>query len=146
MLKSAMMNLSLQERHWLPWFGKTGVLAMRWATLINRRRYPVLEQTFEGIAATRVNILTCWAQQHWAFMDGVAEELMRELSQPSLSLLQGKIGQAHDFSELFVIDMAGRVRVSTYAKRNDAVDLPAKAVAEGLKARFLHGPYVDRNT
>lgn len=140
------MNLSSQERHWLPWFGKTGVLAMRWATIINRRRYAVLEQTFEGIAATRVNILKNWAHQHWAFLEGVAEELLRELPEPSMALLQTKLAQAHDFSELFVIDANGRVRVSTYAQRKDAVDLPAKAVAEGLKGRFLHGPYVDQNT
>jgi len=145
-LKSAMMNLSGQERHWLPWFSKTGVLAMRWATFINRRRYPVLEQTFEGIAATRVNVLTSWAQQHWTFLEGVAEEVKREMPQPSLGLLQAKIAQAHDFSELFIVDLDGRVRVSTYEKRKDAIDLPHEAVAEGFKNRFLHGPYVDKNT
>ena len=140
------MNLSSQERHWLPWFSKTGVLAMRWATFINRRRYPVLEQTFEGIAATRVNVLTSWAQQHWTFLEGVAEEVKREMPEPSLGLLKAKIAQAHDFSELFIIDMDGRVRVSTYENRKDAIDLPCKAVAEGFKNRFLHGPYVDKNT
>ena len=28
-LKSNRMTLSSQERHWRPWFGKTGKLAMR---------------------------------------------------------------------------------------------------------------------
>ncbi len=119
---------------------------MRWATFINSRRYPILEQTFEGVAATRVNILKTWAQQNWTFLESVTEEVVREFPEPSMALLQAKISQVHDFSELFVLDTKGRVKVSTYPKRKDAVDLSPKAVAEGLKTRFLHGPYVDQNT
>jgi len=146
MLKSAMMNLSTQEKCWLPWFGKTGALAMRWATFINRRRYAVLEQTFEGIAATRVNILTSWAQQQWAFLEGVSAELIRELPQPSSLLLQAKLTQAPDFSELFVIDTQGRVLVSSLPSRKGKQDLLPRAVASGLQGRFLHGPYIDQTT
>jgi len=146
MLKSATMNLSTQEKCWLPWFGKTGALAMRWATYINRRRYAVLEQTFEGIAATRVNILTSWAQQQWAFLEGVSAEVIRELPRPSTALLQAKLTQAPDFSELFVIDAQGRVLVSSLASRKDKQDLAPQAVASGLQGRFLHGPYIDQTT
>ena len=146
MLKSTRMDLSGQERHWLPWLGKTGKLAMRWATFINRRRYPVLEQTFEGIAATRVKILTGWATQHWAILEGLAEEVARALPAPSATLLRDKLSKSNDFSELFVIDQAGRVLASSSAHRMQVADLPSLAVAAGLKQRFLHGPYSDPGT
>ncbi len=146
MLKSDQMHLSDEERHWLPWLGKTGKLAMRWATLINRRRYPILEQTFEGIAATRVQVLTGWARQQWEHLEGMADELARELPAPSAALLKKKIGQSLDFSELFITDMTGRVIASSYVPRVGASDLSPQAVELGLKQRFLHGPYIDSKT
>lgn len=54
------MSLTSAERAWLPWLGKTGKLAMTWACFLNKRRYPILEQTFEGIAGTRVKMLRGW--------------------------------------------------------------------------------------
>lgn len=146
MKKSADMNLSASERSWLPWFGKTGKLAMGWACWLNQRRYPVLEQTFEGIAATRVKILKGWASYQWSFLETVSNEILRDIAGGSLPGLQGKITKAPDFSELFVIDTDGKVTASTYSKRLGARDLPATAISSGLKGRFLHGPYVDPNT
>ena len=64
-LKSSTMQLSAAERHWLPWFGRSGKLAMRWSCWLNRRTLPVLEQTFTSIADIRVRLLTNWAQAHW---------------------------------------------------------------------------------
>jgi methyl-accepting chemotaxis protein len=146
MLKSNAMQLSLGEKSWLPWFGKNGKFALRWSTLINRRRYPVLEQTFEGIAATRVQLLTGWAQHIWEVMEGMANEAERELPAPSSAFLQKLTKQATDFSELFVIDTMGRVVASSQTARIGATDMPRQAVELGLKQRFLHGPYVDKNT
>lgn len=146
MLKSGQMQLSDRERSWLPWFGKTGKLAMGWACRINRRRYPVLEQTFEGIAATRVKILISWTQNQWAFLESLANEVVRDLSSSSSAQLQDKLSKAPDFSELFVVDVDGRVIASSYTKRVGSTDLPPKALSIGLKEPFLHGPYVDRNT
>lgn len=146
MLKSGLMHLSHAERRWLPWFGKTGKLAMGWACYVNRRRYPVLEQTFEGIAATRVKILTVWAEQQWAFLEGLAEEVVRDFPRIDAAALQSKRALAKDFSELFVVAADGRVIVSTHAQRNGVADLPPRALAMGLKQRFLHGPYTDPAT
>ena len=117
MKKSADMNLSASERSWLPWFGKTGKLAMGWACWLNQRRYPVLEQTFEGIAATRVKILKGWASYQWSFLETVSNEILRDIAGGSLPGLQGKLAKAPDFSELFVIDTDGKVTASTYSKR-----------------------------
>ena len=66
------MSLSDKERKWLPWFGKTGKVAMRWATHVNRKRYSFLEAAFAGIAQTRVRILKDWAEQQWAHLGGFA--------------------------------------------------------------------------
>lgn len=43
---------------------------MRWATHVNRYRYAWLETAFDGIAETRVRILTDWTQQQWAHLEG----------------------------------------------------------------------------
>ena len=59
------MDLSGAERSWLPWLGKTGKLRMGWACWLNRQARPMLEQTFSGIAETRVRLLQRWADTQW---------------------------------------------------------------------------------
>ena len=39
------MSLSRKEQHWLPWFGGTGKLAMRWSCLLNRHRHDAMALT-----------------------------------------------------------------------------------------------------
>ena len=146
MLKSQHMNLTSAEHRWLPWLGKTGKLAMRWACHLNKRRYPVLEQTFEGIAGTRVRMLRGWARQQWGMLSHFAEEIIEDFPSSSATALQKKKAAFFDFSELFVIDPAGQVLASTYPKRVGAKDLLPEAVKRGLQAQFLHGPYADSQT
>jgi methyl-accepting chemotaxis protein len=146
MLQSDRMSLSSAERAWLPWFGKTGKMSMRWACYLNRRRYPVLEQTFEGIADTRVKILQGWAAQHWEFLENLATEATKDFPSLAPASFGNQLLSSSDFSELFIVSPEGQIVVSTYAKRIGMRDLPGAALAEGLKARFLHGPYVDSQT
>lgn len=143
MLKSYQMKRSAAEQSWLPWFGKNGKLALRWATLINRRRYPVQEQTFEGISTTRVQLLTNWANAQWGLLDAMLEEIQRELPAPSTALMQGLLTRMKDFSELFVIDADGNVICSSQATRPVRYNLSPKAIGTGLQQRLLHGPYID---
>ena len=138
MLKSNEMSLSPQERRWLPWLGKTGKLAMRWACFLNKRRYPVLEQTFEGIAGTRVKMLRGWAKQQWATLSHFSEEVLADFPPKGPSLLQKKKPAFFDCSELFVIDIAGTVLASTYPMRAGKRDLLPEAVRHGLQGQFLH--------
>ena len=145
MLLSENMNLSSQEKSWLPWFGNTGKLAMGWACMINRRRYPILEQTFEGIANTRVGILKGWTYSQWSFLEGLAEEMARQMPKPDTALLRSKIKQAADFSELFVVNSQGQMLASS-GRQPGVADIPTKALATGFQERFLHGPYVDSVT
>jgi methyl-accepting chemotaxis protein len=145
-LKSNEMSLSPQERRWLPWFGKTGKLSMRWACFLNKRRYPVLEQTFEGIAGTRVKMLRGWAKQQWAMLSHFSEEVLEDFPPKAATVLQKKKPTFFDSSELFVIDTEGTVLASTYPARVGKRDLLPEAVKRGLQGQFLHGPYVDPQT
>jgi len=143
MLKSEQMALSAEERRWLPWLGKTGKIAMRWATYLNRNRYDGVEQTFEGIAQTRVRILQGWADQQWSHLASLVADLQAGFPAIDADLLQEKRTLAADFSELFVIDTAGRLLASSARQRTGEASLPTPAVAKGLQERFLHGPYCD---
>jgi methyl-accepting chemotaxis protein len=145
-LKSNEMSLTAQERRWLPWLGKTGKLSMRWACFLNKRRYPVLEQTFEGIAGTRVKMLRGWAKQQWGMLDHFSEEILEDFPPKGASILQKKKPAFFDCSELFVIDVSGVVLASTYPARIGKRDLLPEAVKRGLQGQFLHGPYVDAQT
>lgn len=146
MLKSTRMNRSATEQHWLPWLGKNGKCALRWATFINRRRYPILEQTFEGIASTRKKLLLDWGSQQWLLLESLAAELCRELPVPSTRLLQNMRSRCSDISELFFVDLNGAVLASSHSNISARFNLPAKALQEGLQHPFLHGPYIDPRT
>nr|WP_019410964.1 methyl-accepting chemotaxis protein [Pseudomonas psychrophila] len=142
-LSSSSMQLSSSEKRWLPWFGKTGKLAMGWGCWLNRQAYPVLEQTFEAIAHTRVQLLHNWTHEQWEHLRELAEHVGNDLVPLDQSLLLDKLKQADDFSELFVIDLHGKVIASTWNGRNKDQPHNPRALAEGLKAPFLHGPYAD---
>lgn len=142
-LKSTAMQLSAAERHWLPWFGPTGKLAMRRACWLNRRTLPVVEQTFESIAEIRVRLLTGWAQAKWDMLADLAQQVGESFPDCDRALLEHKRRQAQDLSELALIDLEGRVTCSTAAARTGCQDLNSKAVSAGLQAPFLHGPYID---
>ncbi|ADE10311.1 methyl-accepting chemotaxis protein [Sideroxydans lithotrophicus] len=143
MLKSELMNLSPQEKRWLPWFGPTGKFAMRWATFINRRRYPILEQTFESIASTRVQTLINWANHQWALLEGMADEVRRELPAPTAALMQSLLERAPDFSEIFIAGTDGRVISSSLVSRSGASGKIPPALQTAPNKRFLYGPYID---
>ncbi len=143
MLKSKRMSLSTAERRWLPWFGRNGKLAMRWATARNVQRYPAIEQTFEAFARTRVRILTSWVEQQWTSLDGLAREMAGTWPEVTREPLLHCRQRAEAFSELFVLDPAGRVLCSTHPAREGAAAASLPALAAGLQGRFLHGPYRD---
>lgn len=141
------MKLNGAERAWLPWLGKTGKLAMGWSYLLNCRDYPTVERTFEGIAATRVDILKLWTETQWKRLAKMATLLAPELhDEANLALLHRSQSAAKDFSELFLIDAQGKVLLSTWEAHAGKQDLAPKAVQAGLKECFLHGPYNDTLT
>ncbi|MEX5685750.1 methyl-accepting chemotaxis protein [Pseudomonas silesiensis] len=142
-LSSNAMALSPSEKSWLPWFGKTGKIAMGWSCRLNRSAYPVIEQTFEAIAETRVQLLHNWTREQWEHLAELADHLGRDFACLDSAPLMDKLRQAEDFSELFVVDTAGRVIASTWSRRGNTRVEHTRALAEGLKAPFLQGPYCD---
>ena len=142
-LQSNLMHLSASERHWLPWSGPTGKLAMRWSCWLNRGVYPVVEQVFEGVAQSRVRILQNWVASHWGHLADLAANLGEAVGHVAGDVLEGKRAQLPDISELFVIDSQGRVLASTCAAHVGQQDLDGRAVARGMSEPFLHGPYRD---
>ncbi|WP_297810835.1 methyl-accepting chemotaxis protein [uncultured Methylophaga sp.] len=145
-LKSHAMNLSRAEKKWLPWFGAGGKLAMTRSTFLNRHNYAAIEKTFEGIAATRVKLLQQWAASQWDQMELLSENLLETLPEIDNTTLKERLQAAPDFSELFVIDMSGKVTHSTHSAREGLSDLSPQAVEKGLQEAFLHGPYIDEAT
>lgn len=142
-LKSETMSLSASERHWLPWFGSNNSFGLGWSCFLNRKMYPAIERTFEGIAATRVKLIQSWAESNWAHLAHLAEDFSHSLDTITPKLLQEKRQAIPDFSELFFIDKDGMVVVSSYTPRQGLRDLDYRAVQKGLRAPFLHGPYAD---
>lgn len=65
------MQLTSKERSWLPWFGQNRKLALSRSCYANKSIYPIIEQTFEGIAATRVQLLKLWTNNHWDHLAAV---------------------------------------------------------------------------
>lgn len=52
-LQSSRMNRHSGERSWLSWWGINGRLRLSWSCWLNRHRYPLMEETFTGIANSR---------------------------------------------------------------------------------------------
>tara|TARA_R110002050_G_scaffold1244_5_gene8753 strand:- start:39900 stop:42047 length:2148 start_codon:yes stop_codon:yes gene_type:complete len=145
-LKSSSMNLSLKEKKWLPWFGQTGKLAMYKSCFLNRHIYSSVEETFEGIAATRVKILNQWVDSQWEQLEFIASHISTSFPAVDLSWLNERLDSAADFSELFIINMHGEVVNSTFSEHVGLNNLATNAVKEGVNKPFLHGPYVDPMT
>ncbi len=142
-LKSHLMQLTDKEKHWLPWFGVNGKFALGWSCFINKSTYSAVEQTFEGIAATRVKLLQMWAENHWEHLHSLNNILNIDQLSANQELLIQKQQTAPDFSELFILDTNNIVITSTYQKRVGQQHEQLKALAQVKKQPFLHGPYVD---
>jgi len=134
------MNLSPVEQSWLPWFGVTGKLRMRWATYLNRQHLAALEQAFEGIAQTRVKLLTTWANQQWAHLESLAR-LVRDPSAITADWLRARLRICKDCSELFALTSDGAILASSHPSTNRR--LPPRVLAAAQSDRFLYGPYAD---
>ncbi|MDX1491877.1 MAG: methyl-accepting chemotaxis protein [Pseudohongiellaceae bacterium] len=139
------MSLSRSERNWLNWFGVNGKIKMAWSCWLNKSRYPIVEKAFESIANTRMKILQQWTNSLWESLDTLASQL-KQNRYLDAKVLENQLRRSLDVSEYFIIDADGMVLETTYSGRKGARDLNPKAVSEGLKEAFLHGPYVDPQT
>ncbi|WP_235936629.1 methyl-accepting chemotaxis protein [Marinomonas profundi] len=140
------MSLSSAERRWLPWFGSNGRFSLFRSCYLNKNTYQNVEKTFENIANTRVKLLNNWVNTQWSQLDVLLEIVGSSFPAIEQDALDERLNIVPDVSEYFVIDTQGKVLKSTYQPRIHSTDLPAAAIAAGLKDTFLHGPYIDPNT
>ena len=144
-LRSEEMNLDPAERRWLPWRGAAGKLSMGWACWINNNRYAQLEEIFNNVAETRVRLLQQWCDNQWATLQAIGRDLENAqdpLERDAMLRLKGKMADA---SELFLLDAHGHCLTSTAASM-PATATDTRALQNGLRGAFLHGPYIDRRT
>lgn len=144
-LESNKMYLSAAEKRWLPVFGRTGKIRMQWSCSFNRKSQANIESTFDGVAATRVRILTTWANTVWSRMNQVVQQKQNNIHELVSLLPLLKKGVA-DASEVFLCDAEGQIISSTQSDRNGLKHSQSKALARCQSGRFLHGPYVDELT
>ena len=136
-LQSPLMQLSARERRWLPWLGGTGKLAMGWSCWLNRHSVATVEEVFEGIAQSRARVLQSWVATLWDQLSDAAGALGADALRADTALLEAKRVQMVDLSELFVIDLQGRVVASTCGAHVGQQDLDSRAGAEGLRRQFV---------
>jgi methyl-accepting chemotaxis protein len=137
------MNLTSKERHWLPWFGINGKFKLGWSCLLNKSTYAAVEQTFEGIATTRVKLLQMWTQSHWEHLQSLTNVIDVNHIDSSRDILKNKLQSAADFSEIFIINTDGKILNSTSYSRIGRNHQELKAIKQAAKKPFLHGPYID---
>ncbi|TCP13808.1 methyl-accepting chemotaxis protein [Crenobacter luteus] len=140
------MNLSPAERRWLPIWGKTGKLAMRWATFLNRDRLPAIESTFDSFAQTRVRVLTQWAEQQWQALASVAAQLGATGSANLADFLAAQLAELPDATELFLIGADDAVEASSAGRRGAKSAPPRAALDMARQAPLLLGPLKDATT
>ncbi|WP_114418876.1 methyl-accepting chemotaxis protein [Marinospirillum perlucidum] len=148
-LQSHRMNLSSAEKRWLPVFGGNGKLKLGWSCFLNRQLYPVIEQIFEGVAATRVKLIHEWVGSHWKHLEELADLLATDDAEKLTEQLEHKKKQLSDLSELFFVTDEGQIAYSTSRQREGSSHQGptlSSALQQGLQKPFLHGPYSDSTT
>lgn len=140
------MNLTIKERRWLPWFGSNGKLSLAWSCFVNRSSYESVEQIFEGIAATRIKLLQQWTNNHWEHLSSLSNVLINSKFENCDLSIQNKLKDAPDFSEIFILNAHGLTTHSTYTKFIGQQSAQIKAREQAKSGRFLHGPYIDKDT
>jgi methyl-accepting chemotaxis protein len=132
------------ESRWLPWFGKNSKTSLFMSCIVNRGHIPRIEKTFAGMVATRINIMTQWANQHWARLSYIAAEIEQKWPDDLSEYLLRFHSVNREASEVFVINLANEILASTASERvgKSAHPIPLQY----LQFPFLLGPYCDEYT
>lgn len=132
------------ESRWLPWFGKNSKTSLFTSCLVNRGHIPRIEKTFAGMVATRINIMTQWANQHWARLAYLAAEVEQKWPSDLTECLLRFQSVNRDASEVFIINLANEILASTSSER---IGKNANQIQpQYLQFPFLLGPYCDEDT
>jgi len=143
------------------WLGFKQGLPLWWSYRLNRKQSVDIEDIFEGIANTRMELLKDWTNEYWAHLDRLLGRLQTDTSRlgeegrPAMAidgqLFAATQNRAADFSEIFLLDADGVVISSTYPKhlgrsygRNSIMEPGLRYSRQGKDGqKCLFGPYPD---
>ncbi|OXM83216.1 methyl-accepting chemotaxis protein [Paenibacillus rigui] len=140
------------------WLGFRKGLPLWWSYRLNRNTKDDVEDIFEGIANTRMELLKSWTNEYWAHLDRLLEQILSveegqgsEAEQRSASLdklFAGARNRASDFSEIFLLNEQHEVVFSSYAKHIGTTYAGKGILSKGLAytaqgGKCLFGPYAD---
>jgi methyl-accepting chemotaxis protein len=121
--------------------------------LLNKNIKVTSGKVFEGIARGRKKALENWFKDTWLALELTRDSLFAYLDENDVNkeqlikVLEGKRKQFKDFSELFIINMEGKVAYSTSTVNlgKDMSTLPN--YIKGMNAiPLMYGPYIDNDT
>ncbi|BCJ88400.1 methyl-accepting chemotaxis protein [Effusibacillus dendaii] len=126
-------------------------LPLWWSYKLNRQIAQSVEETFEGIARTRVSLLLDWANEQWDYIENTATEISRIPDEEWNFYLKKRLQQATYFTELFLLTTKLEVCAATYPKHlgfsyhNNQKTGINRAVLHVLNTneRLLYGPFSD---
>ncbi|QGQ99371.1 methyl-accepting chemotaxis protein [Paenibacillus psychroresistens] len=133
------------------WLGfKTG-LPLWWSYRLNRRLKTDVEDIFEGIAQTRVQLLNGWVEEYWSHLSRLKEQIQQNTSKTDAlleRLFNATKKRGNDFSEIYLLDENRKVVYSTFAKHVGTAYQANSCTYHGLEATnqgkpCLLGPYSD---
>lgn len=146
------------ERQMFDWIGFRKGWPLWRSYRLNRNLKDDVEDIFEGIASTRVELLKSWTNEYWGHLDRLLAQIVSleedrgessEYRSAALAkLLAGTRNRASDFSEIFLLDEHAEVVFSSYAKHVGTKYAGKSLLSKGLDYsakgdKCLFGPYAD---
>ena len=121
--------------------------------ILNRKRKKQYERVFQGIASGRKRALENWFNDIWTSLESTRDTVTAYLQDNELNLgeliqiLEDKKLQFKDFSELFIINQEGEVRVSTYKGSLGKVRNSLPNYKYGMEMKpYMYGPFIDEES
>ncbi|AOZ93126.1 methyl-accepting chemotaxis protein [Paenibacillus crassostreae] len=139
------------------WLGfKTG-LPLWWSYRLNQHMKNDIEEIFEGIAFTRMDILKDWVDEYWSHLERllgqmVSNGLYADHYKDSGYLLDSLFAASRKrgiaFSEIFLLDQNRNVTFSTYSNHigmqySDDAEITKAIQHSSYDKKCLLGPYAD---
>ena len=120
---------------------------------LNHEKIQKNERVFEGIALGRKKALENWFNDIWFALESTRDTVLTYLQDNELNLeelteiLGEKKEQFKDFSELFIINAEGDIRVSTHkgSLGKNKKDLPNYKYGMDLQP-YMYGPFIDKES
>ncbi|MDB5055778.1 MAG: methyl-accepting chemotaxis protein [Bacilli bacterium] len=132
------------------WLGFKKGLPLWWSYRLNRGLKADVEDIFEGIAQTRMQLLNGWVEEYWSHLSRLREQIQdHSIMEASLErMFSASHKRGGDFSEIYLLDENRKVTYSTYGKHAGTIYRNEAAIWQGVKATFegspcLFGPYSD---